>query len=241
MANNQSDKYKVVWLDNISASVEENNAVNKSIEHPHAVVFSGLNNNEDITTEQNTSYWSNWYDDYNIYKGGVRYTKFVDTADNKKQISEYEVGLSFDYPSGLVSINSEIGADGYYWYIGADNQHNVQTVTDNDITTDIMTAGWHKIHVDENKPINNIYYNILADYRSTNQMEFTEPVRYIIVLPAFLVNAGYVPMHDISDAELGNDEGSFKKEYITINGHAYVQYIGYAEQDQYAGVIAKRK
>lgn len=241
MANNQSNKYKVVWLDNISAKVENDNALEKSVDHPHAVVFSGLNDNEDITTEQNASYWENWHNDYNIYKGGVRYTKFVDTENTKKQISEYEVGLSFDYPSGLVSIDSEIGGAGYFWYIGADDQHRTEEVTEDDLEDDIMTAGWHKISVSENVAINDIYYNVLADYRSENQMEFTDSVRYIIVLPAFLVNAGYVPMHDIFDAELGNDEHSFRKEFITINGHAYVQYTAYNNQVQYAGVIAKRK
>jgi osmotically-inducible protein OsmY len=240
MANNQSNKYKVVWLDNISAKEETENAMKKSTDHPHAVVFSGLNDNEDISVEQDTEKWDKWHNDYNIYKGGVRYTKFVDTDKVKKQINEYSVNLSFDYPSGLVGIDYNIGAEGYYWYIGMSSQHEIDTVNDTNIVTALSSAGWHKFNTMENQEINGINYNVVADYRTT-PMEFNEPGRYVIVLPAFMTEAGYVPMHDIADAELGNDEYSFKKEYITINGHAYVQYTGKDEQDSYAGILAKRK
>lgn len=240
MANNQSNKYKVVWLDNISAKEDTNNAMQKSIDHSHAVIFSGLNDNTDISTEQDTEKWDNWYNDYNIYKGGVRYTKFVDTEKTKKQINEYEVNLSFDYPSGLVGLDYNIGSEGFYWYIGQSSQHQKETIKESDIKDNLLWSGWHKINTAENVDINGIYYNVVADYR-TNPITFSVPGKYVIVLPAFMVNAGYVPMHDISDAELGNDEFSFTKEYITIDGYAYVQYTGKDAQDSYVGIIAKRK
>ena len=261
MADNQSRKYKVTWLDNISAYTGRAYDRSSKPQYSHTVIFSGLydydkTNIEDGSQEQivfnkfgdvvpeaenhkkdGKELWNNWHNDYNIYKGGVRYTKFVDVADDIIYIDDYKLELKFDYPSGIVSLEKSF-VDNQKYYIGQKNPRSLEDTDFEDIIIEkkeIITK-----QADDESENESYYVNCIADYRTNNFNEFAQKAKYYIVIPASLYNCGYMPMHDIEEADLQQDENSYHKFYITHNKISYVCFMSNYAANKYVGIIGKK-
>jgi len=255
MADNQSRKYKVTWLDNLSAYTGR--AYNRSTANLHTVIFSGLYDYDETDKDDEAlaiellnkgdkyidggdssddssgsekpdykDYWKNWHNDYNIYKGGIRYTKFVDVADESIYIDDYKLSLEFDYPTGLVSLKKTF-ADNFKYYIG---QKNPRELKDND---------WADGEITYNS---DLQINIIEDCRTNNNFKLfgDNQSKYYIVIPASLYRCGYMPMHDIEEADLQQDENSYHKFYIRHDGISYVCFMSDYATDKYVGIIGRK-
>ena len=251
MADNQSRKYKITWLDNLSAYTGR--AYNRSINNLHTVVFSGLYDydenseealsikqiyNDDVikfvdNNDENNpvyhEYWKHWHNDFNIYKGGIRYTKFVDVDENEIYIDDYKISLKFDYPTGIVSLTKTF-TDNFKYYIGQINPRELQKPENAD--------KWLNGTISYNDTLN---INVIKDYRTNNNFKlFDDTKKYFIVLPASLYKCGYMPMHDIEESDLQQDENSYHKFYITYNGISYICFMSDYATNKYVGIIGKK-
>ena len=86
--NNISNAHKLLFVDNVP-SLE---TAKKISSDNHAIVFSG---NRDLGTDPD-------YASYNIFKDGVRFTKFIGVDDTKLNVGNHQLYLYFDYDTGLI-------------------------------------------------------------------------------------------------------------------------------------------